>query len=61
MVEAKWWELLDWNQMENTWRRLSDEIKNKIRRATLAPTYDVQSLAHEDEKLHARPQYDKRT
>lgn len=61
MVEVEWWELLDWNQMENTWGKLSDEIKNKIRRAALAPTHDVQSLAHEDDKLHARPQGDKMT
>ncbi len=61
MVEAKWWELLDWNQMENTWERLSDEIKDKIREAALAPTYDVKSLTPEDEKLRARPQGDKIT
>ena len=61
MVEAQWWELLDWNQMENTWGRLSDEIKNKIREAALAPTYDVQSLAPENKKLLERPQGDKIT
>ena len=37
MAELEWWEMLDWNQMENTWKMLSDEFKDKIRRAGLAP------------------------
>ncbi len=40
MVEAKWWELLNWNRMQNTWDRLSEEIKNEIREAGIAPSYD---------------------
>lgn len=40
MVEVEWWEMLNWNTMANTWVRLSDEIKNKIRGAGLAPDYD---------------------
>jgi len=47
MVEAKWWELLDWNQMENTWVRLSEEIKDKIREAGLAPDYDEDGASEE--------------
>ncbi len=45
MVEAEWWEMLNWNTMAGTWVRLSEEIKSKIRDAGLAPDYDgVQSL-----------------
>lgn len=32
--------MLDWEQMKNTWSRLSEDIKNKIREAGLAPSYD---------------------
>ena len=48
MVEAKWWEILDWNQMKNAWILLSDELKKKVRDAGLAPDYDAQSLGAED-------------
>lgn len=47
MVEAKWWEILDWNQMKNAWILLSDELKNKVRDAGLAPDYDAPSLGAE--------------
>ena len=45
MVEVKWWEMLDWNQMETTWNLLSEGIKNEIRGAGLAPDFDTQILS----------------
>jgi len=41
--KAEWWEMLEWESMESTWYKLSDEIKNKIREAGLAPSYDLSS------------------
>ena len=32
-----WWEMLDWNEMKNTWELLSEDIKNEIREAGMAP------------------------
>lgn len=43
MVQVKWWEMLDWNRMEQTWDKLSEEIKNDIRAEGLAPDCDVQN------------------
>ncbi len=37
---VKWWEMLDWNRMDKTWMKLSEDIKNKIREAGLAPHND---------------------
>jgi len=36
----KWWELLDWDTMLDTWAMLSEELKEKIRKASLAPKED---------------------
>ena len=41
--EIEWWEMLEWENMESTWHKLSNEIKNKIREAGLAPSYDLSS------------------
>ena len=38
MVQVEWWEMLDWNKMKNAWILLSDDIRDKIRDAGLAPT-----------------------
>ena len=43
MVLVKWWEMLDWNQMEKAWDGLSEKIKNDIRSEGLAPDYDLRS------------------
>jgi len=43
--EPRWWEMLDWNTMEKTWSSLSEDIKDKIRGAGLAPDYDSQEEA----------------
>jgi len=45
--KVEWWEMLDWNEMKNAWILLSDEIKEKVREAGMAPDCDVQSLARE--------------
>ena len=47
--EVEWWEMLEWENMESTWHKLSDEIKNKIREAGLAPSYDLSSEKSKDE------------
>jgi len=39
----KWWEYLDWNKMKNTWWRLTEDVRNEIREAGLAPDFDNQS------------------
>jgi predicted nucleic-acid-binding Zn-ribbon protein len=49
-IPVVWWEMLDWNEMENTWDKLSGEIKNKIRKAGLAPKYDFVSQDKETSK-----------
>ena len=36
----EWWELLIWENMNQTWDMLSDALKNKIREKGLAPSYD---------------------
>lgn len=35
--EVEWWEMLDWNEMKNTWERLPEEVKQKIVDAGLQP------------------------
>ncbi len=39
---VKWWEMLDWNKMENSWWKLRKEVRYKIRKAGLAPRFDVE-------------------
>ena len=37
---TEWWEYLDWDTMTNTWGKLSEELKEKIRKAGKAPSWD---------------------
>jgi len=39
--DLKWWEYLDWETMEFTWKRLPEEIKQVIRDTLGSPSYDV--------------------
>lgn len=41
--EKKWYEYLDWDEMQTTWNKLPEEIKDKIRKAGKAPKYDIYS------------------
>jgi hypothetical protein len=36
----EWYEMLNWNEMEETWKMLSEEIKDKIRESGKAPVFD---------------------
>ena len=38
--EKEWWELLIWENMNQTWARLPEKIKNKIRERGEAPSWD---------------------
>ena len=40
MIQVEWWEMLNWNNMKNAWILASDEIKDKVRGAGLAPEFD---------------------
>lgn len=44
-MSTEWWEMLDWEQMKETWDRLSEDIKKKIRDAGLAPSYDYSNVS----------------
>lgn len=35
-----WWHLLNWDTMENTWRRMSEEERQKLRDDGIHPIYD---------------------
>ncbi len=37
---ANWWKYLLWEEMQETWERLSDEIKDEIRKSGNAPSWD---------------------
>lgn len=41
--EPEWWRMLDWNKMKNAWILLSDDIKDKVREAGLAPEEEKKS------------------
>jgi hypothetical protein len=36
----KWWELIDWNTMEDTWWKLTERVRQEIRDGGKAPKYD---------------------
>jgi len=39
----EWWEMLDWNEMKNTWWKLKEETRQKVRDCGKAPKYDKKS------------------
>jgi len=40
MGEKEWWELLEWENMHETWKRLPMEIRIKLRDMGKAPSWD---------------------
>lgn len=38
--DMKWYEMLLWDKLPGTWQQLSEELKDKIRKAGKAPKFD---------------------